>query len=352
MKMAFRAFSVRRHKAFTLVELLVVIAIIGILVALLLPAVQAAREAARRMQCSNNLKQIGLGLQNYHDTYKTFPFAWMVDLSRGLGNLNAQVWGVRILPFLEQQPLKDQYDDRFPAVNEFAAIPAVAQNLQVIQTVVPVYLCPSTPGDGPSRTYDADLNSYGFPLTWTAAPSDYCASTGVRGDFATLAYANYAGGGGGGREGVLQYNGSDLGNPAVNISDSSRIATIRDGTSNTIVIGERVGGDTIYLKGRRAAPGGMPWDLFKLVNGGGWGDILNGEHWFSGSLYDGTPGPDGGPCPINCTNRRSAGYYSFHPGGAQFALADGSVRFISETVDAFTFAGLTTRSKGETVQVP
>lgn len=88
----------RGWRGFTLVELLVVIAIIGILIALLLPAVQAAREAARRAQCTNNLKQLGLGLQNYHDTYRVFPF----------GNQNSYAWTVRLLPFIEQKPLWDQ----------------------------------------------------------------------------------------------------------------------------------------------------------------------------------------------------------------------------------------------------
>jgi hypothetical protein len=243
------------------------------------------------------------------------------------------------------------YDNRYPSVDMFAAIPAVQQNLVVIKTVVPMFLCPSTPADGESRIYFSDLSPIGWPLTWTAAPSDYIAITGVRGDFSTLAYAGFTGSGG--REGVLQANGPDPANLAAPPNtDSSSIANITDGTSNTVMVGERVGGGEIYLAGGKVAPSGMPWDAFRQSNGGGWGDFLNGEQWYAGSLYDGTPGPDGGPCPINCTNRRSAGFYSFHPGGAQFLLADGTVRFISETVDAFTFASITTRRRGEVVQMP
>lgn len=345
----------RGREGFTLVELLVVIAIIGILIALLLPAVQAAREAARRAQCSNNLKQIGLALHNYHDSYKTFPFSYMVyvpngDLSR-IAELNAQCWGTRILPYLEQTALSDQYNDSVAAL-KLAGMPLSPTNLTVIQTPVAAYTCPSAPGDAKARIYDSDLSvdpSTPFPLTWTAAPSDYCATSGVRGDFASLAYPS---GQGGNRDGVLQFIGFDPDAGFQLKLPTSRISDVRDGTSNTFIVGERVGGDELYWRGGRMADTGVPWDLFRLTNGGGWGDILNGEHWLAGSLYDGKMGPDGGPCPINCTNRRSAGFYSFHPGGAQFAMADGSVRFISETIAASTLAALITRAKGEVVQMP
>jgi prepilin-type processing-associated H-X9-DG protein len=280
----------------------------------------------------------------------------MLHLPGGsISQLNLQTWGTRILPYIEQQPLKDRYDDRYPAVNEAASFypaAAVQQNLDVIKTPLSAFLCPSTPGDGPNRVYNSDLNSAGWPLTWTAAPSDYCASTGVRGDFATLAYASYPGGAGGDREGVLQFNGNNASNPAVVESRSSGIASIRDGTSNTMVVGERVGGGEIYLKGGKPAPSGSPWDDFRKSNGGGWGDFLNGEQWFSGALHDGTLGPDGGPCAINCTNKRGNGYYSFHPGGAQFLMGDGSVRFVGDTVAQFPFAAMITRKKGEAVQLP
>ena len=165
-------FSQRRRSAgFTLVELLVVIAIIGILIALLLPAVQMAREAARQMQCRSNLKQIGLALQNYHTTWGEFPPG---GVKRPAGAYSSGGWSalVMILPYIEQQPLKDQYNDSCPAVNEAAGWdPAAQQNLQVIQTVLPVYVCPSTPGSGPERIHDVDLNPAGYPLTWRAAPS-------------------------------------------------------------------------------------------------------------------------------------------------------------------------------------
>ncbi len=326
-------------RGFTLVELLVVIAIIGILVALLLPAVQAAREAARRMSCSNNTKQIGLAMHNYHDVARAFPFAYMIDLS----NLNVQTWGTRILPYLEESTISDKWDDSVPAFNEASALgfspAAVARNLELAKTQLAVYKCPSAPAIE-QGLYDgmmpAGSGGGGVPpltLTWRAAPSDYCISTGVRGDFATIAYGGSAGGS---RQGAIQPMAGPFGNA------KSSMSAIRDGTSNTIMVGERVGGARIFF-GRNEVDLGP----IAMLNGGGWSDFLNGEHWLAGALYDGTPGPGGGPCPINCTNLRSAGFYSFHPSGAHFLLCDGSVQFIVETVDPHTFASMITRQKGE-----
>ncbi len=328
------------RKGFTLVELLVVIAIIGILIALLLPAVQAAREAARRAQCSNNMKQLGLGLHNYHDVHKSLPFSWMVDMpGPSPFNMNAQVWSIVILPFIEQQPLWDQYDSRFPPFDQ------TTNNYQLVQTVIDVFVCPSAPGDPQSRVYDVDYSAAGFPIQYRSGPSDYCVSSGVRGAYATLAYANWPGGAGGQRGGAMQFTGID---PQTGNADrnGSRLADILDGTSNTILIGERLGGDTIYV-GRQPRTQ-SPYDQLGPLNGGGWADLLNGEHWLSGSVRNETV-PAEGPCAINCTNRRGANFYSFHPGGAQFLLGDGSVTFISETVDPFRFASMITRAKGEPI---
>jgi len=334
-----------RRWAFTLIELLVVIAIIAILIALLLPAVQQAREAARRTQCKNNLKQIGIALHNYHDTHTTLPFGWMVG-----GDFNASVWGVQILPFLDQAPMWNQWNSSVPAWNNadtmFGKLTAadVQQNLDVIANKLPVYVCPSTSA---KEVDDYDYTPAGFPITFTAARTDYIVTAGVFDDFSRIAYS---GNQGGDRGGVFTFVGIEPG--TTDTGDSiTRFRDITDGMSNTIAIGERVGGTEIFDAKRQVNP---TWTTaLGGVNGGGWGDILNGEHWFGGSLYDGTPsvfaGGNGGPCAVNCTNARGGGLYSFHPGGAQVLLCDGAVRFLSANIAQHTLASLITRGKGEIV---
>jgi len=334
----------RGRRGFTLVELLVVIAIIGILVALLLPAVQAAREAARRMQCGNNLKQLGLANHNYHDTFKSLPMAYSVTIQPNM-SFNVQSWGSSILPFIEQQPLYDQYDPRFPACNQAGA--QGLQNMTVIQTVIQTFLCPSAPPGG-TRIYNGAIPSGAVPglptLTWRAAPSDYCIATGVRGAFANLAYAA-SGGAGGTRHGAIQPHINLL---FANYMDfkNNNLSNITDGTSNTILLGERTGGGPSFYAKR--IPVSIP--AIAPLNGGGWGDALNGEHWLSGSLYTGiTSVPQEGPCGINCTNMRGYGFHSFHNQGCQFAMCDGSVRFMSQSVAGLVLAGQITREKGEVI---
>ncbi len=179
-------------------------------------------------------------------------------------------------------------------------------------------------------------------MTWRAAPSDYCVTTGVLGAFATLAYANFPGGVAGQRHGAMQWSTILSATPA-----NGRMSSITDGTSNTFLMGERTGGDKVY-SGTTVLP--FPAAVGGL-NGGGWGDPLNGEHWLGGVIRGSTNYPlQQGPCGIGCTNSRGNGFHSFHTGGAQFVMCDGSVQFNSASVDNFTLAARITREKGEIAQ--
>ena len=335
--------SLRRSKSrgFTLIELLVVIAIIAVLIALLLPAVQQAREAARRSQCKNNLKQFGVAFHNYHDVARRFPFGYYAVPS---GPINAASWGLMLLPYLDQGPLYKSYNFASPAMNppqtgHSAAV--LTSNVGVISTQLPAFLCPSTPGGPPTYNLAVPAGAFaGFPaMSWTAAKSDYGAASGVLGIFSTQAYASFPGGAGGNREGAL------------GAFSTTSTADLKDGTANTIMVGERTGGAVIYNAGGAIAS--LPGAAAALgpTNGGGWGDVLNAEHWTGGSLATGVfpPGYAQGSCAINCTNMRGRGFFAFHTGGAHFVMADGAVRFISQNIAQFTFAGLITRRKGEVV---
>jgi prepilin-type N-terminal cleavage/methylation domain-containing protein/prepilin-type processing-associated H-X9-DG protein len=325
----FRFGSLRR-RAFTLIELLVVIAIIGVLVGLLLPAVQKVRDAANRAKCSNNLKQIGLAFHNFESTNGLFPPAYSVILTFP----SSTAWGTYLLPYLEQDSLFRQYDVNARIDN--------AQNLSVISTPLQVFQCPSTPQ--PNRTYkDGPVPGSAFVptwgpglISWTAAAGDYTVTTGVRENTLNACFTPP---GGGDRDGTLEAKIRSA--PGID-PGGTRIAAILDGTSNTFLIGELAGRPMTWHAGKEIA-------AFAPFQGAGWGDALNGENWFIGSLFDGTEPPHGGPCVVNCTNSRGRGLYSFHSGGANVVLADGSVRLVSSSLNQCTFAFLVTKKKGDIV---
>ena len=321
--------------AFTLIELLVVVGIIGILVALTLPAVQAARESARKMQCSNRIKQFGLAIHNYHGAFRKLPSAWWLDTTPK--PFNGKPWSIAILPYLEQQSLYDRFDHNVIAVDQLSP-----RNVALIRTPLPDFVCPSSPGDAASRTYTFNSTPAGLPFTATSiAPSDYCPTTGVRGLYAQHAYgANLPQA----REGALQ-----VVSPAFGGTQDGSFAGLLDGLSSTFLLGERTGGPAIY-RVMRVDP--VATASLIGLDGGGWGDVLNGDHWLEGSLKGGLSWPpQGGPCAINCTNARGFGFHSFHPGGAHFLMADGAVRFVTESVEARVFASHITRRAREVADV-
>lgn len=302
----------RKRSAFTLVELLVVIAIIGILVALLLPAVQAAREAARRMQCSNNLKQLALGLHNYEGTYKTFPPAGI--------DTNQMAWSVMMLPFIEQQPLFDKFNFAAGAWNAHNRI-AVVQGV-----MIQVYRCPSATRD----THFSIFNTTGVPANQIEAdvmtlhyhavlgprtsvddqPYDFLGST-------SLAFGPIA------TQGV--FGKTRQVNATTFISEKSPMPEITDGTSNTLLLGEFSWKGYLY------------WRPFTR----GWYNDARGTLVYGAkNVFN----------PINSKFSdfwNDGSFGSMHPGGAQYARADGSANFVSQTVDMNVYRATASRNGGE-----
>lgn len=309
----------RKSSAFTLVELLVVIAIIGILIALLLPAVQAAREAARRSQCSNNLKQIGLAMHNYHDTLKSFP-SGMIN-GRSLTDVTATgwAWGALLLPFAEQGSLHDKL------VVKHRVDETNATMLGLLRTVIPGYLCPSDTHSDPSQN---DHISSMVQITGTSTTaiglSNYVA---VAGSLISLDRSS---------SGIFNHNGMFFSNSSI------RMRHIVDGTSNTCMVTERDSnksktGDGNHMGGNWAAttsPPGVDSENWNHTNYDAYQTLVCFRATY-GSL-NGTGVRDDRRAPA-----------SRHPGGLHFLLADGSVRFISETLDVQTYYNLGSRNDGE-----
>jgi prepilin-type N-terminal cleavage/methylation domain-containing protein/prepilin-type processing-associated H-X9-DG protein len=350
--------SRRRRGGFTLVELLVVIAIIGVLVALLLPAIQAAREAARRTQCINNLKQYGVALQNFHLSNKSFPAGALMtrDPMQVYANANCQ-----LLPYFEQASLASLYDHKRPWEK---------QKPEVAATVIPIFKCPSA--GGPNPVHDdlagvVDLSVYGacdyaFSMGYTDA---FCAREGIK-------------------PGTIHPSQQGM----FNIAFGASIKQITDGTSNTIAIGD--------------SSGDPHWKLCHLPNcttanlvKGPSGEFPTPEMgWIIGepnsTSFYGVLGPKGSGYastvePINkypvtdtfldfsqyvadyaafksgssdhyCKpsfqggKHSVANYHSDHPGGCNFVMADGSATFLNEGIDMAAYRARSTIAGDETIQ--
>jgi prepilin-type N-terminal cleavage/methylation domain-containing protein len=339
----------KRKRGFTLIELLVVIAIIAILIALLLPAVQQAREAARRTQCKNNMRQIGLAFHNYHDTHGRFPKPAMigVTVSTGLVIRSGVSWCTMLLPYIEQANIYALYDS--------TGSPYTPLNAAAVLNVIPGFICPSVPRSSNvyTMTAPAGLNlGGGFPplgasLNMTAGVLDYDTLDGVFSGFSTIAYTGQPAAADRAGWGTWSIRVIDLPNMSSGGSGGS-LRDITDGTSNTILVGEVSDRTKLIRKGKTIALSDPEAQAQAITGSGTWPDLFKGDTWIGGKLYDGT-GASGGPCAINCSNFRNAGMYSFHTGGAQVTLADGSARFISENIGAYTLASLITRAGGEVI---
>jgi prepilin-type N-terminal cleavage/methylation domain-containing protein/prepilin-type processing-associated H-X9-DG protein len=308
-------FSFRRS-AFTLVELLVVIAIIGILVALLLPAIQAAREAARRTQCNNRMKQVALALHNYHDTIGRFPFATVCNIDGGAPGMSTnarQSWFHMILPFVEQTAYYDLIVPRIEAQQFPGGWP---ENTVVIDT----FMCPSDP-----------LN----PKT---------VQQGFHGNILPCHGSSHAGSGTGQTNGMFYPR------------SKTRIRDVTDGTSNTVMLGEiRLQADSIAAQGVGNVVCGSTHDLR-----GRYHNTYHGNATFTTMRSPNTPvgdrtqycnGTPQVPCRECATTNGEIHARSWHPGGVHVAMADGSIRFIGDSIDQAAFQALGTRAGGEAVNL-
>ncbi len=319
---------------FTLVELLVVIAIIGVLVALLLPAVQAAREAARRMQCTNNLKQLGIALHNFHDSRLVFPAArdeLITSPVTGSGAWTA-AWTTHILPYIEQQSVYQVYRfDKDWADKTTNAVP----NTGPICAKIKVFLCPSAPGQN-TRPVNAGRGN-----------SDYAATTEREfpNPFLNTFQASAVSQGDSNFIGVLGKNVLKSANPGILSPANHRMAMITDGTSNTFLVAECAGRNTYWWMGKRQADntplgGAGPW-----ANDGG--RIQIGGCDPNNISYPLNAANIAGPRAVNCINKKEI--YAFHPSGACVCMADGSVRHVPANLDLNIAYALLTRDRGETV---
>jgi prepilin-type N-terminal cleavage/methylation domain-containing protein/prepilin-type processing-associated H-X9-DG protein len=345
------------RRGFTLIELLVVIAIIAILIGLLLPAVQKVRQAASRLSCQNNLKQIGIAFHGYHDANQSLPPAYFIK-GRVLpgptldSGSTAYGWFVVLLPYLEQDPLYRQYN-----LNTFFFSQGA-----VIGVPLKIVRCPASPRppqDAYSETFSLGLISppvagldpvFGDPTqrVYQAGLSDYSTIDAVDGSLATqLSYPSGTSliGALGTEQNLtsllLQLN--DPNSPWVTYGTSRSLVGITDGSSNTILVAEVAGRPDQWTSGQRVST----WQPGTTVpNGllGGWGDPFNR---ISLSSFTSDPHNNCGNRLINCTNK--GGVYGFHTAGANVLFADGSVHFLSEGTSAATMAKLVTCCAGDVV---
>jgi prepilin-type N-terminal cleavage/methylation domain-containing protein len=305
----------RRSAAFTLVELLVVIAIIGILVALLLPAIQSAREAARRTQCNNRLKQIAVALHNYHDSLGRLPFAticYINGTSPGQSGNSRQSWFHLILPYVEQ---RSYYETILPRIetNQFPG------GWPEATVVIDTFMCPSDP------------------------VSPKTVNQGFHGNYLPCHGSTDAGSGAGVTNGIFY--------PL----SKTRFADITDGTAFTVMLGEiRLQTDGVAAAGPGNVVCGSPHDLR-----GRYHNTYHGNATFTTMRSPNTPvgdscqycaGTPNVPCRACVGSNEEIHARSWHPGGVQVALADASVQFISDSIDQAVFQALGTRNGGEVAQ--
>jgi prepilin-type N-terminal cleavage/methylation domain-containing protein/prepilin-type processing-associated H-X9-DG protein len=328
---------------FTLVELLVVIAIIGILIALLLPAVQAAREAARRTQCTNHVKQIGLALHNYHDSYNSFPaFGWGANQHTPGVPPNNEKKGssglATLLPYLEQPALYDKLDFRqcftnFPGNNPGTLVGDAATNGNAAASQIELspFVCPSDN----TRNQEHALSGFHYgPAT---------GFTGSKTNYDLVTYANHV---------FQSYRWKQITNRTERMfgwESDCRMGDVKDGTSNTFMVGETT---KYHVNGRAFAWAYRGWVMCGVDPAYANSPIYGGINvWHQPWIHPTWASP-----PFVPVTGRARSWWcaaaSLHPGGCNFAMADGSVHFIPQTIDFPVLVALSGIAEGTPVNVP
>jgi len=331
------------REGFTLIELLVVIAIIAVLIALLLPAVQAAREAARRAQCVNNMKQLGLAIQNYHDSSNSFPPGriWAPSPTQAFPTILAGVqntpWFVLMLPQFEQQALYDAFNFALGSEGPNRPFPlGYLANSTVESNKVGLFQCPS---DNP--------NTYSFPASLSVGPLATAVLT--RGNYAA-AWGNTNWGQGMSSESILTtpYLLSAFGHLG-----RITFATVTDGSSNTVFMSEVLQGTAADVRGLMWSFGAGSSSFFSRFTPNGTTDYLGQFNGFDqlGDSFSCVNDPVHGlPCAAQTNhgnNTAFAASRSRHPGGVNSLFGDGSVRFIKNSISPPIWVGLNSIQAGE-----
>ncbi len=334
------------RRAFTLVELLVVITIIGILIALLLPAVQSAREAARRLQCTNNLKQTALAAHLYHDVHRQFPPGYgyfKTAYASGSGSEPEWPWCVRLFPFIEQQALADIMQSRWGFYSGTTSTKP-ADLVPVYTTMIPNWQCPSDPTASQHRNANGKCGSSGLKT----ARMSYAANLGVGPMEGVIVPASKL---------LTGLSSSERVPGVFGHNHGARISDIRDGTTNTTMLSELICGGECTIRCAQHydegpvfsadyCPNDMTPDLVRHC------DSDDGASGAQAPCLPGSTNNVGGNFGGTLTKLNMVVHTarSKHPGGVNVAMCDGSVRFVSESLSLRVWQSIATPSGGEVIQ--